>query len=105
MPNADFVIEGYIDPTEPLRDEGPFGDHTGYYTLPEPYPVFHVTAITHRQAAVSPATIVGIPPMEDFYIGGASVKLFLPIFKTLPRSWASPARILTGFLIFPAVNL
>ena len=79
--NADFVIEGYVDPTEPLRDEGPFGDHTGYYTLPEPYPVFHITAITHRQDAVYPATIVGIPPMEDFYIGGASVKLFLPIFK------------------------
>jgi len=79
--NADFIIEGYVDPTEPLRDEGPFGDHTGYYTLPEPYPVFHVTAITHRKDAVYPATIVGIPPMEDFYIGGASVKLFLPIFK------------------------
>jgi 4-hydroxy-3-polyprenylbenzoate decarboxylase len=79
--NADFVIEGYIDPAEPLRDEGPFGDHTGYYTLPEPYPVFHVTAITHRKDAVYPATIVGIPPMEDFYMGGASVKLFLPIFK------------------------
>ncbi len=79
--NADFVIEGYVDPTEPLREEGPFGDHTGYYTLPEPYPVFHVTAITHRKDAVYPATIVGLPPMEDFYIGGASVKLFLPIFK------------------------
>jgi len=79
--NADFVIEGYIDPKEPLRMEGPFGDHTGYYTLPEPYPVFHITAITHRKDAVYPATIVGIPPMEDFYIGGASVKLFLPIFK------------------------
>src|SRR5471032_1966225 len=79
--NADFVIEGYIDPTEPLREEGPFGDHTGYYTLPEPYPVFHITAITHRKDAVYPCTIVGIPPMEDFYIGGASVKLFLPIFK------------------------
>jgi 4-hydroxy-3-polyprenylbenzoate decarboxylase len=78
---ADFVIEGYVDPREPLRDEGPFGDHTGYYTLPEPYPVFHITAITHRKDAVYPATIVGIPPMEDFYIGGASVKLFLPIFK------------------------
>ena len=81
LPNADFVIEGYVDPREPLRDEGPFGDHTGYYTLPEPYPVFHVTAITHRKDAVYPATIVGIPPMEDFYIGGASVQLFLPIFK------------------------
>jgi len=79
--NADFVIEGFVDPTEPLRDEGPFGDHTGYYTLPEPYPVFHITAITHRKDAVYPATIVGIPPMEDFYMGGASVKLFLPVFK------------------------
>jgi 4-hydroxy-3-polyprenylbenzoate decarboxylase len=79
--NADFVLEGYVDPKEPLREEGPFGDHTGYYSLPEPYPVFHITAITHRRDAVYPATIVGIPPMEDFYIGGASAKLFLPIFK------------------------
>ncbi len=79
--NADFVIEGYVDPREPLRDEGPFGDHTGYYTLPEPYPVFHVTAVTHRRNAIYPATIVGLPPMEDFYMGAASVKLFLPIFK------------------------
>lgn len=79
--NADIVIEGYIDPVEPLRQEGPFGDHTGFYTLPEPYPVFHITAITHRKNAIYPATIVGIPPMEDFYIGAASVKLFLPIFK------------------------
>jgi len=79
--NADFVLEGYVDPTEPLREEGPFGDHTGYYTLPEPYPVFHLTAITHRKNAVYPATIVGIPPMEDFYIGSASVKLFLPVLK------------------------
>jgi 4-hydroxy-3-polyprenylbenzoate decarboxylase len=79
--NADFVIEGYVDPKEPLREEGPFGDHTGFYTLPEPYPVFHVTAITHRKDAVYPATIVGIPPMEDFYIGSASVKLFLPILR------------------------
>ncbi|HXJ58980.1 MAG TPA: UbiD family decarboxylase [Verrucomicrobiae bacterium] len=78
---ADFVIEGYVDPTEPLRQEGPFGDHTGYYTLPEPYPAFHLTAITHRKAAIYPATIVGVPPMEDFYIGSASVKLFLPVFK------------------------
>ncbi len=79
--NADVVIEGYVDPREPLREEGPFGDHTGFYTLPEPYPVFHISAITHRRDAVYPATIVGIPPMEDFYIGSASVKLFLPIFK------------------------
>jgi 4-hydroxy-3-polyprenylbenzoate decarboxylase len=79
--NADIVIEGYVDPAEPLREEGPFGDHTGYYSLPEPYPVFHVTAITHRRDAVYPATIVGVPPMEDFYLGSASVKLFLPVFK------------------------
>lgn len=79
--DADFVIEGYVDPQEPLRMEGPFGDHTGFYTLPEPYPVFHITAITHRKDAVYPATIVGIPPMEDFYMGCASVKLFMPIFQ------------------------
>ncbi len=78
---ADVVIEGYVDPREPLREEGPFGDHTGYYTLPEPYPVFHVTAVTHRSEAVYPATIVGRPPMEDFYLGSASVKLFLPVFR------------------------
>ena len=79
--DADFVLEGFVDPREPLREEGPFGDHTGFYTLAEPYPVFHITAITHRKDAVYPATIVGIPPMEDFYIGSASVKLFLPVFK------------------------
>jgi len=79
--NADVVIEGYVDPKEPLREEGPFGDHTGFYALPELYPVFHITAITHRRDAVYPATIVGVPPMEDFYIGSASVKLFLPVFK------------------------
>ncbi|MGA4645036.1 UbiD family decarboxylase [Limisphaera sp. 4302-co] len=79
--DADFVLEGYVDPCEPLRQEGPFGDHTGYYSLPEPYPVFHITAVTHRKDAVYPATIVGIPPMEDFYMGSASVKLFLPVFK------------------------
>jgi 4-hydroxy-3-polyprenylbenzoate decarboxylase len=79
--NADIVIEGFVDPKEPLRSEGPFGDHTGYYTLPEPYPAFHVTAITHRRDALYPATIVGMPPMEDFYMGSASVRLFLPIFK------------------------
>lgn len=79
--HADIVLEGYVDPREPLRDEGPFGDHTGFYTWPEPYPVFHLTALTHRKDAVYPATIVGIPPMEDFYLGSASVKLFLPVFK------------------------
>jgi len=105
--NADFVIEGYVDPTEPLRDEGPVGDHTGYYTLPEPYPVFHVTAITHRKDAVYPATIVGIPPMEDFYIGGASVKLFLPIFKmNFPEivDLALPAEGVIHNLVFVSIR-
>jgi 4-hydroxy-3-polyprenylbenzoate decarboxylase len=79
--DADFIIEGYVDPKEPLRTEGPFGDHTGYYSLPDLYPAFHITALTHRKEAVYPATIVGRPPMEDFYIGTASVQLFLPILK------------------------
>jgi 4-hydroxy-3-polyprenylbenzoate decarboxylase len=78
---ADIVIEGYVDPTEPLRTEGPFGDHTGYYSLPDLYPALHVTAITHRRDAIYPATIVGMPPMEDFYMGSASVRLFLPVLK------------------------
>ncbi|MDX1950664.1 MAG: UbiD family decarboxylase [Verrucomicrobiota bacterium] len=79
--NSDFVIEGYVDPREPLRMEGPFGDHTGFYSLADRYPVFHVTAITHRNNAVYPCTIVGQPPMEDFYLGTASVRLFMPIIK------------------------
>ena len=105
--NADFVIEGYVDPAEPLRPEGPFGDHTGYYTLPEPYPVFHVTALTHRRDAVYPATIVGRPPMEDFYIGGASVKLFLPIFQmNFPEivDLALPAEGVIHNLVFVSIK-
>jgi 4-hydroxy-3-polyprenylbenzoate decarboxylase len=78
--NSDFVIEGYVDPRE-LRDEGPFGDHTGFYTPVDRYPVFHVTCITHRRDAVYPATIVGKPPMEDFYLGDASVRIFLPVIR------------------------
>lgn len=79
--NADFVLEGYIDPEEALRKEGPFGDHTGFYTPVDDYPAFHVTAITHRADAVYPATVVGQPPMEDFYMGDASVRIFLPVLK------------------------
>jgi 4-hydroxy-3-polyprenylbenzoate decarboxylase len=105
--NSDFVIEGYVDPKEPLREEGPFGDHTGFYTLPEPYPVFHVTAITHRKDAVYPATIVGIPPMEDFYMGSASVKLFLPVFKmNFPEivDMALPAEGVFHNLVFVSIK-
>ena len=79
--DCDFVLEGYVDPEEKLDLEGPFGDHTGYYTLPEPYPKFHVERITHRRGAIYPSTIVGVPPMEDFYMGLASVRIFLPVFK------------------------
>jgi 4-hydroxy-3-polyprenylbenzoate decarboxylase len=78
--DVDFVLEGHVQPGE-LRPEGPFGDHTGYYTAVDNYPVFHLTAITHRREAIYPATIVGIPPMEDFYMGDASVRIFLPVFK------------------------
>jgi len=78
--DVDLVLEGYVQPGE-MRPEGPFGDHTGYYTAVEDYPVFHLTAITHRRDAVYPTTIVGIPPMEDFYIGDAVVRIFLPVFK------------------------
>ena len=78
--DVDFVLEGYVQPNE-TKPEGPFGDHTGFYTAVEDYPVFHLTAITHRRDAVYPATIVGIPPMEDFYMGDASVRIFLPVFK------------------------
>jgi 4-hydroxy-3-polyprenylbenzoate decarboxylase len=75
--DADFIIEGYIEADEPPVIEGPFGDHTGFYSLEDEYPLFRVTAITHRRNAVYPATVVGIPPQEDAYIGQASEKIFL----------------------------
>src|SRR6266496_4115097 len=78
--DADFVLEGFVQPGE-MRPEGPFGDHTGFYTAVEDYPVFHLTAITHRRGAIYPTTIVGPPPMEDFYMGDATVRIFLPVFK------------------------
>ncbi|GDX41679.1 hypothetical protein LBMAG22_02080 [Bacteroidota bacterium] len=82
--DADIIIEGYVDPAEELIWEGPFGDHTGYYSLPDWYPRFHVTAITHRKNAVYPATIVGIPPQEDAWLGKATERIFLaPIKMTM----------------------
>jgi 4-hydroxy-3-polyprenylbenzoate decarboxylase len=77
---AEIVIEGYVDPNE-HAPEGPFGDHTGYYTPIEPFPVFHVTAITHRQNPIYPTTIVGVPPVEDVYMGRATERLFLPLLR------------------------
>lgn len=82
--DADFVIEGYVDPNEEMIWEGPFGDHTGYYSLPDWYPRFHITAITHKKQPVYPATIVGIPPQEDAWLGKATERIFLaPIKMTL----------------------
>ncbi len=78
---AEIVLEGYIDPEEPLVEEGPFGDHTGFYTPVDLYPRFHVTAITHRRGAIYPATIVGVPPMEDAYLIEATERLFLPAIR------------------------
>lgn len=79
--DADFILEGYVDPTEDLILEGPFGDHTGFYSLADYYPVFHVTCITHRRDAVYPTTIVGIPPQEDKWLGKATERIFLPLIK------------------------
>ncbi len=78
---AEIVLEGYIDPEE-LRLEGPFGDHTGYYSQDGDYPVLHVTAVTHRKNPVYLTTIVGIPPQEDFYLGKATERIFLPLLRT-----------------------
>ena len=78
---AEIVLEGYVDPEE-TRIEGPFGDHTGYYSLEDYYPVFHITAITTRQNPVYLTTIVGKPPMEDCYLGKATERIFLPLLKT-----------------------
>jgi 4-hydroxy-3-polyprenylbenzoate decarboxylase len=79
--DADIVIEGYVDPSEELVSEGPFGDHTGFYSLAGPYPRFHVTCITHSNKAVYPATIVGIPPQEDAWLTKATEKIFLSPVK------------------------
>jgi 4-hydroxy-3-polyprenylbenzoate decarboxylase len=81
--DADFVLEGYVDLEEDLIDEGPFGDHTGYYTPVDRFPRLNVTAITHRAGAIYPATLVGPPPMEDAWLGKATERLFLPMLRLL----------------------
>jgi 4-hydroxy-3-polyprenylbenzoate decarboxylase len=83
---AEIVLEGYVDTTEALAIEGPFGDHTGFYTLEEEYPTFHVTTVTMRKKPVYPATLVGRPPVEDVYLGGATERIFLPLAQlTMPE--------------------
>jgi len=83
--NAQIVLEGYVEPFE-RRREGPFGDHTGFYSLADDFPVFHLTAITRRRRPVYLTTVVGVPPQEDAYLGLASERIFLPLIrKTLPE--------------------
>jgi 4-hydroxy-3-polyprenylbenzoate decarboxylase len=83
--NAQIVLEGYVEPGE-RRREGPFGDHTGVYSHPDDYPVFHLTCVTRRKRPVYLTTVVGIPPMEDYYLGKASERIFLPLIrKTVPE--------------------
>ena len=104
---AEIVIEGYIDPAEELVVEGPFGDHTGFYSLADRYPRVHVTAITMRRDAVYPATIVGRPPMEDFYLGHATERIFLPLLKlTLPEvvDYHMPAYGIFHNLVFVSIK-
>jgi 4-hydroxy-3-polyprenylbenzoate decarboxylase len=104
---ADFVLEGYIDPREALVTEGPFGDHTGFYSLADLYPQVHVTAITMRRNPIFPATIVGRPPMEDFYLGHATERIFLPLLKlTIPEvvDYHMPAEGIFHNLVFVSIR-
>ncbi len=104
--NSEFVLEGYVELGE-LRREGPFGDHTGFYSLDDDYPVFHVTYITHRKNPVYATTIVGPPPMEDFYMGKAIERIFLPLMRLqLPeiRDIAMPAEGIFHNLILVAIR-
>lgn len=104
---ADIVIEGYIDPAEDLVLEGPFGDHTGFYSLADYYPEVHVTAITQRSDPLYPATLVGRPPMEDYYMGHATERIFLPLLRlTVPEivDYHMPAPGIFHNLVFVAID-
>jgi 4-hydroxy-3-polyprenylbenzoate decarboxylase len=105
--DAEFVIEGYIDPAEPLVTEGPFGDHTGFYSEADLYPLVHVTAVTMRKNPVYATTIVGRPPMEDFYLGHATERIFLPLLKlTIPEivDYHMPAEGIFHNLVFVSIK-
>lgn len=104
---ADIVLEGYVDPSEPLRLEGPFGDHTGFYSLADYYPAFHVTCVTMRHDAVYPTTIVGKPPMEDYWMGHATERIFLPLARLmLPEivDYHMPAEGVFHNLVFVSIE-
>jgi 4-hydroxy-3-polyprenylbenzoate decarboxylase len=103
---SEIVLEGYVELGE-LRREGPFGDHTGFYSLDDDYPVFHVTCVTHRKDPIYATTIVGPPPMEDFYMGTAIARIFLPLMRLqLPevRDIAMPAEGIFHNLILVAIR-
>jgi len=103
---SEIVLEGYVDLGE-LRREGPFGDHTGFYSLDDDYPMFHVTCVTHRKDPIYATTIVGPPPMEDFYMGSAIARIFLPLMRLqLPevRDIAMPAEGIFHNLILVAIR-
>jgi 4-hydroxy-3-polyprenylbenzoate decarboxylase len=105
--DADFVLEGHIDPAEALVTEGPFGDHTGFYSLADLYPKVHITAVTMRSAPIYPTTIVGRPPMEDFYLGHATERIFLPLLKlTIPEivDYHMPAEGIFHNLVFVSID-
>lgn len=104
---AEMVLEGYIDPAEDLVLEGPFGDHTGFYSLADRYPRVHVTAITMRRDAIYPATIVGRPPMEDYYLGHATERIFRPLLRlTMPElvDYHMPAYGIFHNLVFVSIR-
>jgi 4-hydroxy-3-polyprenylbenzoate decarboxylase len=104
---AEIVLEGFIDPAEELVLEGPFGDHTGFYSLADYYPKVHVTAITMREEPVYPATLVGRPPMEDYYLGHATERIFLPLLKlTVPEivDYHMPAPGIFHNLVFVSID-
>ncbi len=104
---AEFVIEGYIDPRDELVLEGPFGDHTGFYSLADYYPRVHVTAVTFRDTPIWPHTIVGRPPMEDYYLGHATERIFLPLLRlTIPEivDLHMPAEGIFHNLVFVSID-
>jgi 4-hydroxy-3-polyprenylbenzoate decarboxylase len=104
---SEIVLEGYVDPAEPLVLEGPFGDHTGFYSLADYYPRIHVTALTARRDPIYPATLVGRPPMEDYYLGHATERIFLPLLRlTVPEivDYHMPAEGIFHNLVFVAID-
>jgi 4-hydroxy-3-polyprenylbenzoate decarboxylase len=104
---AELVLEGYVDPAEPLVLEGPFGDHTGFYSLADYYPRVHVTAVTARRDPIYPATLVGRPPMEDYYLGHATERIFLPLLRlTVPEivDYHMPAPGIFHNLVFVSID-